>query len=78
MRRTQILLEEWQYQVLQNLANKEKKSLSSIIRELVTEKLAKQKTSPTDPIFEIVGMVAGDGDRVSEEIEKRLYQRRRK
>ena len=78
MRRTQILLEEWQYQILQNLAHKEKKSLSSLVRELITERLAKQKTSRKDTIFEVVGMVEGEGGRVSEEIEKRLYQRRRK
>jgi predicted CopG family antitoxin len=78
MRRTQILIEEWQYQILQNLASTEKKSLSSIIRELITEKLVKQKAASKDKIFEVVGMVEGKGGRVSEEIEKRLYQRRRK
>ena len=38
--RTQISLDDWQYQTLLDLSRKSKKSLSALIREMITEKFA--------------------------------------
>jgi hypothetical protein len=59
--RTQISLDDWQYQVLLDLSRKTKKSLSALIREMVTEKLApKAGMAENDPIYSIVG-IGGSG-----------------
>ena len=59
--RTQISLDDWQYQVLLDLSRKTKKSLSALIRELITEKLAtKVGVAENDPIYSIVG-IGGSG-----------------
>lgn len=55
--RTQISLDDWQYQALLDVSKKTKKSLSSLIRELITEKFAaKSESIINDPIFDIVGI----------------------
>jgi hypothetical protein len=59
--RTQISLDDWQYQVLLDLSRKTKKSLSALIREMITEKLApKAGVAENDPIYSIVG-IGGSG-----------------
>ena len=59
--RTQISLDDWQYQLLLDLSRKTKKSLSALIRELITEKLApKAGVAENDPIYSIVG-IGGSG-----------------
>ena len=57
--RTQISLDNWQYQVLLDESRKMKKSLSSLIREMVTEKFAaKPGEAASDPVFDIIGIGA--------------------
>ena len=59
--RTQISLDDWQYQVLLDLSRKTKKSLAALIREMITEKLApKAGVAENDPIYSIVG-IGGSG-----------------
>lgn len=59
--RTQISLDDWQYQVLLDLSRKTKRSLSALIREMITEKLApKAGVAENDPIYSIVG-IGGSG-----------------
>ena len=59
--RTQISLDDWQYQVLLDLSRKTRKSLSALIREMITEKLApKVGVAENDPIYSIVG-IGGSG-----------------
>jgi hypothetical protein len=61
--RTQISLDDWQYQVLLDLSRKTKKSLSALIREMLTEKLApKAGVAENDPIYSIVG-IGGSGQK---------------
>lgn len=55
MYRTQILLEKWQHQSLKLIAIKNKKSLSQIIREWITEKLDEQNRFKKDPLLEAAG-----------------------
>ncbi len=76
--RTQISLEEWQYHALSEMSRKTKKSLSSIIRELLSEKfLEKAVKAENDPIFGIIGIGAGDGSPVAREHDNVLYGKKR-
>ena len=76
MRQTNISLEEWQYQQLKELAGREGKSISQIIRELIDEKLQlKEDEIERDPIFEIIGMGRGEGTGVAREHDKILYRK---
>ncbi len=77
--RTQISLETWQYQALLETSRKTKKSLSNIIRELVSEKFSKQAAiAKSDPIMKIIGIGAGNGSPVAREHDKYLYANRKK
>jgi predicted DNA-binding ribbon-helix-helix protein len=40
MHKTHILLEDWQYEALQSLAAQEQRSISALIREMLTSHLA--------------------------------------
>jgi predicted CopG family antitoxin len=57
VRRTQILLEEWQAEALRTLSEREGKSVSSVIRELVTRRLDVLKRAGS--IEDIAGIVHG-------------------
>lgn len=77
--RTQISLEDWQYQVLQEMSKKTKKSLSCIIRDLVREKFSKETLkTKEDALWGIIGIGAGDGSAVAREHDKFLYTKRKK
>ena len=55
--RTQISLDDWQYQLLLDVSQKTRKSLSALIRELITERFAaKPSDVATDPAFQIMGI----------------------
>ena len=77
--RTQISLEDWQYQILLEMSKKEKKSLSSIIREFLTEKFSKQVVkTKEDSVWSIIGIGSGDGSPVAREHDRFLYAKRKK
>lgn len=77
--RTQISLEDWQYQVLQEMSKKMKKSLSSIIRDLIREKFSKDTLkTKEDTLWGIIGLGAGDGSAVAREHDRFLYSKRKK
>lgn len=76
--RTQISLEDWQYQMLLDLSRKTSKSLSAIIRDLVEEKFSKSSSAlKSDPLFGIVGLASGDGSAVAREHDEHLYGKRK-
>ena len=76
--RTQISLEDWQYQMLIEMSRKTKKSLSGIIRDLLSEKLSKQTFKRSeDPLFKLIGIGAGDGLPVAREHDRYLYGKRK-
>lgn len=58
MHRTQILLENWQYDRLRQLAQERRQSLGEILRRWVTEKLAPSPAQEfeRDPLLDVVGM----------------------
>lgn len=62
--RTQISLDDWQYQMLLDLSRKTRKSLSALIREMITEKLAPKGgvVAENDPLYSIIG-IGGSGHR---------------
>lgn len=77
--RTQVSLEIWQYQALLETSRKTKKSLSGIIRELVSEKFSRQAASAKkDPIMNVIGIGIGDGTPVAREHDRYLYAKRKK
>ena len=77
--RTQISLEDWQYQILLEMSKKEKKSLSSIIREFLSEKFSKQVVkTKEDSVWSIIGIGSGDGSSVAREHDRFLYAKRKK
>lgn len=77
--RTQISLEDWQYQILRDLSRRKRKSLSSIIRDLVTEKFAASKSAQSrDSLWGIVGIATGDGSSVAREHDRHLYGKKKK
>jgi predicted CopG family antitoxin len=77
--RTQISLEDWQYQILLEMSKKEKKSLSQIIREFLSEKFSKQAAKPKeDSVWSIIGIGSGDGSPVAREHDRFLYAKKKK
>jgi len=74
MNRTQILLEDWQCHQLQRVALSQKKSLSQLIRDWVSEKLAHLSKQNKDPLLGAASMLKGkirgpiDHSRLDEEI----------
>ncbi|MBI4709608.1 MAG: hypothetical protein HY806_04030 [Nitrospirae bacterium] len=77
--RTQISLEDWQYQILLEMSKKGKKSLSAIIREFLSEKFSKQAVrTRDDSVWGIIGIGSGDGSPVAREHDRFLYAKRKK
>ncbi len=78
MHRTQILLEDWQYQRMKTIAEKEGRSLSSLIRDAVTAFLGKgSEPGPPRKLAEITG-IAADPDTRGRDHDDVLYRPRRK
>ena len=75
LHRTQVLLEDWQYQYLRQLSSKTNRSVSSILQEWVAESIRSRTQESTwqDPFFDIIGMVSGDGKPVGREHDRYLY-----
>lgn len=72
MHRTQLLLEEWQYEALRARAEREGRSLSALIREILRTSLA--PSAPTSPsrLGEIEG-IGEDADSYGEDHDRHLY-----
>lgn len=72
--RTQISLDDWQYQLLLEVSRKTRKSLSALIREMITEKFAaKPEDVSRDPIFDIVGIGASSHKSTARNHDSVLY-----
>lgn len=77
--RTQISLEDWQYQILLEISKKERKSLSSIIREFLSEKFSRQVAkAKEDSVWDIIGIGSGDGSPVAREHDRFLYAKKKR
>lgn len=74
MHRTQIYLEDGQYEMLRAQARREGKSLAAVIREILSEYLGGGQRRPsTDDFNAVIGIGEGDGSRVAENYEDYLY-----
>jgi Arc/MetJ-type ribon-helix-helix transcriptional regulator len=87
--RTQISLSEAQRRFLQRLARQRRTSVSDVIRSLVDREMQTQpsrrpaeleeklKNHPWkgDPLFDIIGMVSGDGTVTSENLDDHIYNK---
>jgi hypothetical protein len=71
--RIQISLDDWQYQLLLDLSSKSKKSLSALIRELITEKFAPKGVAENDPGYGIVGIGASGRKHTARDHDSVLY-----
>lgn len=72
--RTQISLADWQYQELLEISKKTKRSISAIIRDLLSEKLsAKPVKKEGDPLTDLIGSGSGDGSPVARRHDSYLY-----
>lgn len=73
MQRTQILLEDWQFDAIKSLSEQEGRSVSSMIRELITKRLAALKTEGR--IEDIAG-IARAPRKAGKDHDAILYRRR--
>ncbi len=72
--RTQIYLEQGQYELLRSRARREGKSLASLIREALDEYLGRKgPRGRLDPLRRVIGIGEGDGAAVAENVEDFLY-----
>ena len=76
MHRTQISLEDWQYEKLREVSRKTKKSLSLVIRNLISGAFSAQTISKKeDSLSELIGVGHGDGSPVARDHDRYLYMR---
>lgn len=78
MRRTQLILEEWQVQALKKLAGRQgSKSVSALVRKILSEHLPKASRPRKGPrsweegLGKVRGIIRGDGSEVDHD--KILY-----
>jgi hypothetical protein len=60
MHRSQVMLKEHQHVYLVTEAQRQGKSISQIVRELIDDHMARTRDLENDPFFDIIGMVEGD------------------
>ncbi len=75
MHRTQILLDDWQYETMKALAEREGRSLSSLIRDAVAAFLSRRE-KPTTRLAEITG-IGNDAEASGRDHDDVLYGPRR-
>jgi hypothetical protein len=77
MRRTQLLLEDWQHQWLTEEAERQDLSMSGLLRQLLTEAIERRQAEgrEDDPLWGIIGIAEGpDDDITSENLDQVLYR----
>ena len=74
MHRTQLLIEDWQYQALRARAEREGRSLSDLVRELLATALAgpPQAPAPRRRLAEIEG-IGEDSSAYGDDHDRHLY-----
>ena len=77
MHRTQILLDERQYEMMKTIAEREGRSLSSLIRDAVSAFLGRRATQFPATLAEITG-IGDDPDARGRDHDDVLYRPRRK
>ena len=72
MHRTQLLLEEWQYEALRGRAEREGRSLSALVREILRVSLSLPDATPRERLGTIEG-IGEDAGSYGEEHDRHLY-----
>jgi hypothetical protein len=67
------MLKEDQHAYLVTEAQRQGKSISQVVRDLVDEHIASHRDLENDPFFDIIGMVEGDGEPVGRSIDYYVY-----
>lgn len=70
MHRTQVIIEKWQYEYLKNTSEEKGKSISELIREMITSSI--DKDSPGGSLNSICGL-GEDYDGYGRDHDKLLY-----
>ncbi len=74
MRRTQIGLNEREYDFVRHEARRRRTTVAAVIRELIHDRMAKKRrVAPDHPLRDIIGLGRGDGSPVSEKHDQYLY-----
>lgn len=77
MKRTQLMLEEWQHEWLAEEAERQGVSMSELLRQILTEAIERRQAEgwEDDPIWGVVGMAAGPDDGItSENLDQFIYR----
>lgn len=77
MHRTQILLEDWQYEALKARAQREGRSLSDLLREIVTSQIGRRRRPATSRLAQIEGL-GSDPKASGREHDRFLYGEKRR
>lgn len=74
MRRMQVVIEEWQYQLLRTIAERQGKSASAVLREIITDRLT--EAGGDDPLHKVAGIAQAPVEKglSSTTIDERLYK----
>ncbi len=72
MHRTQLLIEEWQYEALRARAGQEGRSLSDLVREILSISLESSSSFPRSRLGEIEG-IGEDAEVYAEDHDRILY-----
>ncbi len=74
MRRTQIGLNEREYDFVRHEARRRRTTVAAVIRELIHDRMAKKRrVAPDHPLRDIIGLGRGDGSPVSEKHDQYIY-----
>jgi len=76
MRRMQIEVEEWQYEFLRKMAESQGKSISAVLRQIISGRMDRNFVPANDPLLEVSGIAQAppENDFSSETIDHRLYK----
>ena len=75
MHRTQLLLEQWQHEALKTLAERQGRSLSALVREILTAHLEGSPRRAKRRLEQIEGVAEGPAD-LGRDHDRYLYGRR--
>lgn len=77
MHRTQLILEDWQYDTLKSLSERRGESLSNVVRDAVAEYLGKAAPSAAPGLAAIEG-IGTDSETSGREHDRFLYPTRKR
>jgi len=76
MHKTHVVLEDWQYEALQSLAAQEQRSISAIVREMLTSHLAAHPQTARQRLAAMEG-IGADAHATGQDHDTFLYHKQR-